>query len=192
LDDSSISANESSWHRVCFMRAEHHALRRQASGAFAEFGNGGVKAEVGMPLRILVIDDHHVVRRALRNLLEQSGLEVVGETNVEGESVEAARDLRPDVVVLGMTWPVARCLAVVRQVTGTLPVKGVVLVASEDYLVAHVLHAGARGYVLKSRVVDELPRAIATVAAGRIYVSPGPSAVVEPCSRMANSLLPVI
>ena len=125
-----------------------------------------------MSPRILLVDEHPTVRQALRGLLESEGLDVVGEARDGAEVPGLARELCADVVVLDVTRPVSRCLDAAREIVRTVPLKGVILVAFEDYLVAQALQAGVRGYVLKSRVVEELPLAIRAVARGEIYVSP--------------------
>ena len=133
-----------------------------------------------MAPRILLVDNHTIVRQALRRLLEQNGLDVVGEARDAAEALRRAGELCPDVVVLDVARPVARCLSAAREIIRSVPLKGMILVAFEDYLVAEAFRAGIRGYVLKDRVAEDLPMAIQEVAGGGIYLSPGmPSAVVE-------------
>jgi DNA-binding NarL/FixJ family response regulator len=144
-----------------------------------------------MPPRIFLIDDHPIVRQALRRLLEQEGLDVVGEACVGAEASRLVWELRADVVVLDVARPVSRCLDAAREIVRTVPLKGVILVAFEEYLVPRAFQAGVRGYVLKTRVVEDLPPAIRAVAQGSIYLSPGiPSAIVELCLTAANDLSP--
>jgi len=133
-----------------------------------------------MPPRVLVVDDHPIVRQALRTLLEQNGLEAVGEAWDGAEAPRLARDLCAEVVVLGFTRPLANCLSVAGEILRTAPRTGVILIAFEDYLVGRAFQAGIRGYVLKTQVVEDLPLAVRAVARGKIYVSPGISpAIVE-------------
>lgn len=133
-----------------------------------------------MSPRVLVVDDHPIIRQALRKLLEQNGLDVVGEAWDGAEALRLTRELCADVVVLGFTRPLASCLSVAGEILRTEPRTGVILVAFEDYLVARAFQAGIRGYVLKTRVVEDLPRAIRAVARGSIYRSPGiPSDILE-------------
>ena len=143
-----------------------------------------------MPPRILVVDDHPIVRQALRALLEWEGLDVVGEARDGAEALRLAWELCADVVVLDVTRPVSICLDAAREIVRTVPLKGVILVAFEDYLVARALQAGVRGYVLKTRVVEELPLAIRTVARGEIYVSPVISPAVVEAGLTAIAHLP--
>jgi DNA-binding NarL/FixJ family response regulator len=139
-----------------------------------------------MPPRVLVVDDHPIVRQALGRLLEQNGLDVVGEAHL------LARELRADVVVLGFTRPLASCLSVTGEILRTVPRAGVILIAFEDYLVSRAFQAGIKGYVLKTRVVEELPPAIRAVARGKTYVSPGISpAIVEAGVTATHHVPPV-
>jgi DNA-binding NarL/FixJ family response regulator len=144
-----------------------------------------------MAPRILLVDDHLIVRRALRMLLGQRGLDVVGEARDADEALCRARDLHPDVVVVDVARPVAHCLSAAREIVRTMPLTGVIFVAFEDYLVAHAFQAGVRGYVLKSSVAEDLPEAIQHVASGRTYLSPGlPPGVVQSDRMVANDLAP--
>jgi DNA-binding NarL/FixJ family response regulator len=121
--------------------------------------------------------------------LESEGLDVVGEARDGAEVPGLARELCADVVVLDVTRPVSRCLDAAREIIRAVPLKGVILVAFEDYLVAPALQAGVRGYVLKTRVVEELSLAVREVARGAIYVSPDiPSASLPACPTGINGL----
>ena len=146
-----------------------------------------------MATRVFLVDDHPIVRQALRRLLEQNGLDVVGEARDAAEGLRLAGELCPDVVVLDVARPVARCLSAAREIIRSVPLKGMILVAFEDYLVAEAFRAGIRGYVLKDRVAEDLPMAIQEVAGRGIYLSPGlPSAVVELHPTAANGGSPTL
>ena len=135
-----------------------------------------------MATRIFLVDDHPIVLQALRRLLEQNGLDVVGEARDAEEALPLTGEARPDVVVLDVARPVARCLSAAREIVRSVPLKGMILVAFEDYLVAEAFQAGMRGYVLKARIAEDLPTAIQEVASGNKYLSPGiPWATVEVC-----------
>lgn len=135
-----------------------------------------------MAPRVLVVDDHPLIRQGLQRLLAQNGLDAVGEAWDGAEAKHLAHTLRPDVVVLGFTRPLAHCLLVAREILRAAPRTGVILIAFEDYLMALAFEAGIKGYVLKTQVVEELPQAIRTVARGRHYVSEHiSSGVVEAC-----------
>ena len=135
-----------------------------------------------MATRVFLVDDHPIIRQALRRLLEQNGLNVVGDAADAAEALRRAGELCPDVVVLDVARPVARCLSAAREIVRSVPLKGMILVAFEDYLVAEAFQAGMRGYVLKARIAEDLPTAIQEVASGNKYLSPGiPWATVEVC-----------
>ena len=144
-----------------------------------------------MSPRVLVVEDHPVIRQVLRRLLESKGLEVVGETRKGAEPHDLAGTLCPDVVVLGVTRPFADCLSVAREILRAAPETEVILVAFEDYFVAPAFEAGIRGYVLKTRIVEELPQAIQKVAGGSIYISPEIRAtLVKACLAENGDRLP--
>lgn len=142
-----------------------------------------------MSLRVLLVDDEPTIRKGLRRLMEQDGLHVVGETKDGTEAHLLAAELGADVVVLGLTRPLENLLSVAGEIRRTAPRTGVVLVAFEDYLVVRALEAGIKGYVLRTRVVEELPLAIRAVAGGKSYVSPGVSPAVTEASLTANDHL---
>jgi DNA-binding NarL/FixJ family response regulator len=143
-----------------------------------------------MSLRVLLVDDQPIIRQGLRRLMEQDGLRVVGETEDSAEVHLLAAELRADVVVLGLTRPLEDFLTVAAEIRRTAPRVGVILVAFEDYLVVRAFQAGIRGYVLRTRVVEELPRAIRAVAGGKIYVSPGVDQAVAERRLTANDDFP--
>ena len=125
-----------------------------------------------MSPRILVVDGHPAKGQAIRSLLKWEGLPVVGVAADTTGALWLAHELSPDVVVVSVTRPLALCFDTVREIARAVPPRGVILVAFEGYLVARAFQAGVRGYVLSTRVVEELPTAIRTVGGGGIYVSP--------------------
>src|SRR5207302_6652466 len=105
-----------------------------------------------MALRILVADDHHVVRTGLRTLLEtESGWEVCAEASNGREAVEKAKELKPDVAVLDISMPLLNCVEATRQIRKLSPKTEVLILTMHDSesLIQEVLGAGARGYILK-------------------------------------------
>jgi DNA-binding NarL/FixJ family response regulator len=129
-----------------------------------------------MSIRVLLIDDHPVVRAGVRTLLESdSDLEVVGDTDSGARAVSLARKLRPDVVLTDLLLPDLDGVAVTQSIRAELPDAQVVIltsVAEEDASVVRAIRAGAIGYVLKSADVHLLVRAIRAAAEGQVHLSP--------------------
>jgi len=126
-------------------------------------------------LRIVLADDHEVVRAGLRALLEgAAGMEVVAEAQNGAEAVERACELKPDVVVMDVSMPVMDGVLATEQLARVCPeVRVVALTAHDDSAhLRRLLQAGAAGYVLKRAATDELVRAIHVVADGGTYVDP--------------------
>lgn len=116
-----------------------------------------------MSLRILIVDDHAVVRRGVRSLLEsRRGWEVCGEATTGRDAVEQSRRLRPDVVVMDLSLPELNGLDATRQILKDAPDTEVLVLTmhQSESLVRDVLEAGARGYVLKSDADENLLKAI--------------------------------
>lgn len=126
-------------------------------------------------IRLLVADDHPVVRAGLRMLLgTQPDMEVVGEAVDGATAVERALELRPDVVVMDITMRGANGLAATREIVKRIPQTKVLILTmhdSEEYL-RQTLEAGATGYVLKQAADTELAVAIRAVQRGEIYLYP--------------------
>jgi DNA-binding NarL/FixJ family response regulator len=116
-----------------------------------------------MSLRILVVDDHAVVRRGVRSLLEShEGWKVCGEATTGRDAVEQSRQLRPDVVVMDLSLPELNGLDAIRQILKDAPGIEVLVLTMHhsEELIRDVLQAGARGYVMKSDADDNLIRAV--------------------------------
>jgi DNA-binding NarL/FixJ family response regulator len=116
-----------------------------------------------MPLRILVVDDHAVVRRGVRSLIEShEGWQVCGEAITGREAIEQSRRLRPDVVVMDLSLPELNGLDATRQILKEAPDIEVLVLTMHhsEELARDVLHAGARGYVLKSDADENLIAAV--------------------------------
>mgnify|MGYP003574406185 CR=1 FL=1 len=125
--------------------------------------------------RIVVADDHPVLREGLKQLLsEREGFEVVGEAGDGRELVRRATELRPDVVVIDLTMPGMNGIQAARKLRGVLPdAKLIVLtVREEEELVYEALRAGVNAYVLKGHGVDDLAGAIDAALRGERYLSP--------------------
>ncbi|MDP9169884.1 MAG: response regulator transcription factor [Acidobacteriota bacterium] len=126
-------------------------------------------------IRIVLADDHTVIRSGLRALLErQSSLEVVGEAADGHEAVELAGKLSPDVVVVDIAMPRLNGLDAAQQITTKFPKVAVVVLSmhSDEGYIARALKAGARGYLLKDSAEADLIMAIQAVHEGKAFFSP--------------------
>lgn len=144
-----------------------------------------------MPLRILLVDDHVLVREGIKATLESTGLQVVAEASEGREAVRLARELRPDVAVFDIGLPGLNGIDAARIALKESPHLHIILltVHTEDPYVAEALRAGVGGYVLKKQATADLIRAIQEVSVGNKYLSPGISrAVVD--ALHAGSKLP--
>jgi DNA-binding NarL/FixJ family response regulator len=133
-----------------------------------------------MAFRILLADDHTIVRQGLRAILEREGYEVVAEASDGREAISFAEKLRPDVAVLDISMPLLNGIDAAREVTKISPRTKTVLLTmyTEDHYVLESLRAGVTGYVLKMRAALALVQAIQAVMKGEIYLSPGISRAV--------------
>jgi two-component system, NarL family, response regulator DevR len=132
-------------------------------------------------IRILIADDHEVVRIGLVALLDrQPGFRVVGEAGSGDEAVRLARAMRPDVVVMDIRMPNGSGTDACRAITSELPNTPVVMLTSyaDEEALFEAISAGASGYVLKRIGSDELVSAIRTVADGRSMLDPAVTAAV--------------
>lgn len=126
-------------------------------------------------LRVVLADDHEVVRTGLRALVDAAaGMHVVGEAGDGAEAVARARELRPDVVVMDISMPGVDGAQATERIARELPgVRVIALTAHDDRAhLTRLLQAGAAGYVLKRSAADELVRAIRTVGGGGTWVDP--------------------
>jgi DNA-binding NarL/FixJ family response regulator len=134
-------------------------------------------------ITVLLVDDHSLVRRGFRRMLDDDQvLTVVGEASNGNEAVKLAEALRPQVIVMDCQLPEMNGLEATRKILRALPETAILMLSmhAEDTLVRQALEAGARGYVLKNAVDLDLARAIKEVAAGK--------SVLDPQVRRAESL----
>jgi two-component system, NarL family, response regulator DevR len=125
------------------------------------------------PIRVLLVDDHAIVREGLRAVLGQSELlEIVGEAGDSGEALELTARVSPDVVLMDLKMPGLPAADAIRMIRAQYPATQVLVLTSyaEDRLVEEVLRAGALGYVLKNIIAADLVRAVATVARGEAWL----------------------
>ncbi len=128
-----------------------------------------------MSIRLLIVDDHDVVRQGLRMYLGRDPeIEVVGEAADGEEAVAAARELRPDVVLMDLLMPRMDGIAATGAIRAEMPDVEVVALTSilEDRAVTGAVKAGAIGYLLKDTKAEELCRAIKGAAAGQVQLAP--------------------
>jgi DNA-binding NarL/FixJ family response regulator len=131
-------------------------------------------------ITVLLADDHHLVRRGFRRLLEDdSRIEVVGEAADGDEAIRLAAELRPQVVVMDAAMPGTSGMAATRAIRAATPDVAVLMLSmhSEETVVRQAMDAGARGYVLKNVVDLDLAAAIVRVAAGETVLD---QALVRP------------
>ena len=132
-------------------------------------------------LRILLADDHELVRRGIRELLRsRRGWRVIGEAANGREAVEKANKLKPDVAVVDVSMPELDGLQATHQIRDASPNTEVVILTmhESDQMVRRVLDAGALGYVLKSDLAANLVKAVKHVSAGKLFLTPKVSDIV--------------
>ena len=126
-----------------------------------------------MSTRILLAEDHAIVREGLRSMLEkQPDMEIVGETEDGRKAIELVKELMPDIVIMDISMPSLNGIDATRQITSEFPdVKVIALsIHANRRFVTDMLSAGAVGYILKECMFDELVRAIKTVVTNGSYL----------------------
>jgi DNA-binding NarL/FixJ family response regulator len=126
-------------------------------------------------ITVLLVDDHSLVRRGFRRMLEdETDMTVVGEAADGTEAIKLAKQLKPKVIVMDSALPGTSGLAATRKILESTPEQIILMLSmhSEETLVRQALEAGARGYVLKNAVDLELPAAIRKVAEGQVVLDP--------------------
>ena len=149
-----------------------HATDAPPGAATAE---SGAERTATQKIRVLLADDHTILRAGLRMMLDaQPAIEVVGEASDGRQALAEAQRLQPDVVLMDITMPEMNGIEATRQVKRALESTRVLILTmheNEEYLF-QVLRAGASGYILKEAASTELISAIRIVCAGRFYMSP--------------------
>jgi DNA-binding NarL/FixJ family response regulator len=126
-------------------------------------------------IRVLIADDHHLVRQGIRALLEKADhIQVVGEAATGQEALELAESLKPDVVVMDISMPrMDGAQAAERVLSLNMSTEIVILSMYSDTILAQqLLRQGVKGYLLKDSIAEELPLAIRSASQGRVYLSP--------------------
>jgi len=135
-----------------------------------------------MPIRIVLADDHVLVRQGLKSLLDREGFQVVAEASDGQEALAHVQSLQPDIAVMDISMPTLNGLNAAREMSRSSPKTKTILLTQHDesQYIREALEAGVKGYVLKSQVASDLLLAIRQVSRGQVYLSPGvSSAVIE-------------
>jgi DNA-binding NarL/FixJ family response regulator len=132
------------------------------------------------PVRILIADDHEVVRKGLRAILEAQGWQICRECTTGREAVEAALSEKPDITVMDINMPDLNGLEATRQIVKAQPGAQVLVISAHDSenLIRQMLSSGARGYVLKSDAGQDLVAAVQALLQRRIFFTSTVSEVV--------------
>ena len=133
-----------------------------------------------MSIKVLLADDHTLVRQGLKSLLEREGIQVVGEAQDGHEVLQLAAKHSPDVAVIDIGMPLLNGLDAARELKRSAPkIKTILLTRhDEDEYLIEALRAGVKGYILKNQAASDLVHAIQLVCRGQVYLSPGMSSVV--------------
>jgi DNA-binding NarL/FixJ family response regulator len=126
-------------------------------------------------IRVMIVEDHHIVRSSVRMLLAQNGCEVVAEAGSAEEALELAPRARPQIVLMDLELPGTDGITATRRLKRAVPLAKVIFLSAHDEekdVVEALTDAGASGYLLKSDAPEELMSALRAVNAGKRYVSP--------------------
>ena len=139
-------------------------------------------------VRVLIADDHDLFRTGLRTLLEEQGVQIVGEAASGAQAVRLARELAPEVVVMDLNMPEMTGVEATRQIGALSPLTRVLVltISDQDGDVVDAIVAGACGYLLKDSSIQELIRGIEAAAVGEALISPHIAAKVLQRVRAAS------
>src|SRR6187401_1812959 len=140
-------------------------------------------------LRVVIVDDHDLFRTGLRNLLEEQGIQVIGEAAAGSDAIRAVRELAPDVVVMDLNMPGMTGVEATRQITSIAPLTRVLVltISDQDSDVLDAILAGACGYLLKDSSIQDLMAGIQSAAVGESLISPHIAAKVLQRVRATTS-----
>jgi DNA-binding NarL/FixJ family response regulator len=142
------------------------------------------------PIRVLLVDDHAMVRRGMRDFLElHDDIEIVGEAVDGGDAIEQAGALRPDIVMMDLMMPGIDGIEATARIRADFPEVEVIALTSfvEEARVLAAIEAGAAGFLLKDAEADELAAAIRAAAAGEVHLDPAIAGIVARRMRAGNA-----
>jgi two-component system response regulator NreC len=144
-----------------------------------------------MPIRIVLADDHVLVRQGLKSLLEREHFQVMAEASDGQEAVRLIETHHPDIAILDISMPTLNGIDAARGLSRAAPKTKVILLTQheEEQYIHEALEAGVKGYVLKSQVANDLIQAIRQVCRGEFYLSPGISRAVMEAYRNKSERL---
>lgn len=127
-----------------------------------------------MPIKIIIADDHTIVRQGIKALLEREGFKVVAEASNGQEAIRIAEQHHPDIAVLDLGMPILNGIDASREILKISPNTRTILLTmyKEDHYVVEGLRAGAKGFVMKTHAAEDLIKAIHEASRGRAYLSP--------------------
>lgn len=132
-----------------------------------------------MPIRVVLADNHALVRQGLKALLEREGFQVAGEASDGQELLRLVANVRPEIAILDISMPILNGIDAARELQKSSPTKTILLTRhDEDQYVTEALRAGVKGYVLKNQAATDLVHAIREVCRGGIYLSPSISGAI--------------
>jgi DNA-binding NarL/FixJ family response regulator len=125
-------------------------------------------------IRVLIVDDHDLFRTGLRNLLEEQGVDVVGEAASGGDALNVVRESAPDVVVMDLNMPGMNGVDAIRHISRDAPLTRVIVltISDQEQDVMDAILAGACGYLLKDASIQELMKGLEAAAVGESLISP--------------------
>jgi DNA-binding NarL/FixJ family response regulator len=145
-------------------------------------------------IRVMLVDDHRVLRDSLKLFLEKNGCEVVGEAATGEEALTLAPKLRPQVLIMDLEMPGVGGLAVAHRIVDLSPAPRVLILSAyddEEYVIEALTQAGTAGYLLKSDGINELINAIRAVVAGKRYLSPSVAPILLERLQSPNPAQPI-
>jgi len=140
-------------------------------------------------VRVLIVDDHDLFRSGLRNLLEDEGVQIIGEASAGQEALNIVREVAPDVVVMDLNMPGMGGVEATRHISSIAPLTRVVMltISDQDNDVIDAILAGACGYLLKDSSIQELIAGIRAAARGESLISPTIASKVLQRLRASNT-----